>query len=151
MLSDYYWLICGSSWVIWATGVLPEKNLFYRVVGKCWVEDLWWIVRPKNTTLRGGNAPGGSRFVQGEIWHRLRARWKVFWEQRRVQFCKKYIFFIILDNTTYKLSYWESKNLMPVKSFKPESKYEKNDCPLEDFTIHKLSFYPSSAPVIRVK
>lgn len=50
------------------------------------------------------------------------------------------------DNTTYKLSFFNSKCTDPVKSFKPIARYEKSDAPLEDYTTYRLSYFENEAP-----
>ncbi|XP_058801429.1 stabilizer of axonemal microtubules 1-like [Phymastichus coffea] len=50
------------------------------------------------------------------------------------------------DNTTYKMSFYESNCHEPVKSFKPIRCYEKSGEPLEDYTTYRLSFFPQEPP-----
>lgn len=56
---------------------------------------------------------------------------------------------IISDNTTYKMSFYESNCRDPVKSFKPIRCYEKSGEPLDDYTTYRLSFWPQE-PVTKV-
>ncbi|XP_044003967.1 stabilizer of axonemal microtubules 1-like [Aphidius gifuensis] len=51
------------------------------------------------------------------------------------------------DDTTYKLSYYESGCRMPVNSFKPSRVYEKSDVPMEGCTTYKLSYWPTEIPL----
>jgi hypothetical protein len=47
----------------------------------------------------------------------------------------------VVDDTTYKSSYFNSTCTEPVKSFKPIRTYEKTEVPLEDYTTYRLSFF----------
>nr|XP_012135483.1 PREDICTED: protein FAM154A-like [Megachile rotundata] len=46
------------------------------------------------------------------------------------------------DDTTYKLSYYETCCRTPAESFAPIRRYIKSDIPLENETIYKLSYWP---------
>ncbi|XP_053593407.1 uncharacterized protein LOC103574578 [Microplitis demolitor] len=51
------------------------------------------------------------------------------------------------DNTTYKLSYYESGCGIPVsRSFKPKKIYTKSDVPMDGCTTYKLSYWPYETP-----
>ncbi|XP_076243445.1 uncharacterized protein LOC143184827 [Calliopsis andreniformis] len=47
------------------------------------------------------------------------------------------------DDTTYKLSYYESACHLPVTSYGHIRKYVKPDVPMEDCTTYKLSYWPN--------
>ncbi|XP_006622873.1 stabilizer of axonemal microtubules 1 isoform X3 [Apis dorsata] len=53
----------------------------------------------------------------------------------------------LLDDTTYKLSYFESDcaSKIPPPSYAPIRKYVKSDIPMEDYTTYKLSYWPTEA------
>ncbi|XP_067217020.1 stabilizer of axonemal microtubules 2 isoform X1 [Linepithema humile] len=51
------------------------------------------------------------------------------------------------DDTTYRLSYYNSPCLLPVPSYAPDRKYVKSDVPMEDCTTYKLSYWPNEPPV----
>ncbi|XP_018339915.1 PREDICTED: uncharacterized protein LOC108747141 [Trachymyrmex septentrionalis] len=51
------------------------------------------------------------------------------------------------DDTTYRLSYYNSSSLLPVQSFAPTRKYVKSDTPMEECTTYKLSYWPNEIPV----
>ncbi|XP_017796121.1 PREDICTED: uncharacterized protein LOC108577476 [Habropoda laboriosa] len=48
----------------------------------------------------------------------------------------------LLDDTTYKLSYYQSGCHLPAISYAPIRKYLKSGIPMEDHTTHKLSYWP---------
>lgn len=51
------------------------------------------------------------------------------------------------DDTTYRLSYYNSSCLLPTPSYAPIRKYVKSDIPMEDCTTYKLSYWPNEPPV----
>ncbi|XP_012056378.1 PREDICTED: protein FAM154A-like [Atta cephalotes] len=51
------------------------------------------------------------------------------------------------DDTTYRLSYYNSSCLLPVQSYAPVRKYIKSDIPMEDYTTYKLSYWPNEVSV----
>ncbi|XP_018392472.1 PREDICTED: LOW QUALITY PROTEIN: stabilizer of axonemal microtubules 1-like [Cyphomyrmex costatus] len=51
------------------------------------------------------------------------------------------------DDTTYRLSYYNSSCLLPVQSFAPVRKYVKSDTPMEGCTTYKLSYWPNETPL----
>lgn len=62
---------------------------------------------------------------------------------------KNIYFFLFMsqDNTTYKLSYYESGCGIPVsRSFKPKKIYTKSDVPMDGCTTYKLSYWPYETP-----
>ncbi|OXU26898.1 hypothetical protein TSAR_015818 [Trichomalopsis sarcophagae] len=54
------------------------------------------------------------------------------------------------DNTTYKLSYYESACREPVKSYAPIRRYEKSQAPVDDSTTYRLSFFQNE-PLVQEK
>nr|XP_034189592.1 uncharacterized protein LOC117608487 isoform X2 [Osmia lignaria] len=53
----------------------------------------------------------------------------------------------LLDDTTYKLSYYESCCNSPPESFAPVRRYVKSDIPFEDNTTYRLSYWPNMNPM----
>ncbi|XP_033178966.1 stabilizer of axonemal microtubules 1-like isoform X1 [Bombus impatiens] len=51
----------------------------------------------------------------------------------------------LLDDTTYKLSYYQSGCNLPALSYAPIRKYVKPDIPMEDHTTYKLSYWPNES------
>ncbi|XP_070525840.1 folliculin-interacting protein 2 isoform X3 [Cardiocondyla obscurior] len=51
------------------------------------------------------------------------------------------------DDTTYRLSYYNSSCLVPIQSYAPIRKYMKSDVPMERCTTYRLSYWPNEAPV----
>ncbi|XP_043269167.1 stabilizer of axonemal microtubules 1-like, partial [Venturia canescens] len=49
------------------------------------------------------------------------------------------------DDTTYRLSYYNSTCRIPVKPFKPFRRYEKSDVPMDGCTTYRLSYWPNEA------
>ncbi|CAL7949219.1 unnamed protein product [Xylocopa violacea] len=49
----------------------------------------------------------------------------------------------LADDTTYKLSYYQSNCHLPVTSYAPIRTYLKPDMPMEDNTTYKLSYWPN--------
>ncbi|KAL6423565.1 hypothetical protein ACFW04_010244 [Cataglyphis niger] len=49
------------------------------------------------------------------------------------------------DDTTYRLSYYNSSCLLPTPSYAPIHKYVKSEIPMEDYTTYKLSYWPNEA------
>ncbi|XP_025154554.1 stabilizer of axonemal microtubules 1-like [Harpegnathos saltator] len=51
----------------------------------------------------------------------------------------------LCDDTTYRLSYFNSSCLPPTMSFAPIRKYVKSDVPMEGCTTYRLSYWPNEA------
>ncbi|XP_011700994.1 PREDICTED: protein FAM154A-like [Wasmannia auropunctata] len=51
------------------------------------------------------------------------------------------------DDTTYRLSYYNSSCLLPMQSYAPIRKYVKSDVPMEGCTTYRLSYWPNEVPV----
>ncbi|XP_023290082.1 stabilizer of axonemal microtubules 1 [Orussus abietinus] len=50
------------------------------------------------------------------------------------------------DDTTYRLSYFQSACRIPEKPFKPIRRYERSDVPMDGCTTYRLSYWPSELP-----
>ncbi|KAM0726103.1 Stabilizer of axonemal microtubules 2 [Formica fusca] len=53
----------------------------------------------------------------------------------------------LCDDTTYRLSYYNSSCLLPTYSYAPVHKYVKSDVPMEGCTTYRLSYWPNEIPV----
>ncbi|XP_032668783.1 uncharacterized protein LOC116842981 [Odontomachus brunneus] len=53
----------------------------------------------------------------------------------------------LCDDTTYRLSYFNSSCMLPTMSFAPIRKYVKSDVPMEGCTTYRLSYWPNETPV----
>ncbi|XP_025074402.1 stabilizer of axonemal microtubules 1-like [Pogonomyrmex barbatus] len=52
------------------------------------------------------------------------------------------------DDTTYRLSYYNSPCLLPIQSYAPIRQYLKSDVPMENCTTYKLSYWPNK-PLVK--